>query len=70
MFACVEADGDAIEEAVREEMAKLDLMELKRNRIVLSEDQEAAALPDGDNVGAIDADAVDRPGTCICLCMM
>lgn len=47
-------------------MAKLDLMELKRNRIVLSEDQEAAALPDGDNVGAFDADAVDRPGTCIC----
>ena len=51
-------------------MAKLDLMELKRNHIVLSEDEEAAALLDEDNVGAIDADAVDRPGTCICLCMM
>ena len=51
-------------------MAKLDLMELKRNHIVLSEDEEAAALLDKDNVGAIDADTVDRPGTCICLCMM
>ena len=48
---CNVEPGDAIDEAVREEMAKLDLMELKRNHVVLSEDE--AALPNKDVAGAI-----------------
>lgn len=60
VVACVEA-VDANEEAVREEMAKLDLMELKRNHVVLPEDE--AALHDKDIADAINkevADAIDR----------
>ena len=43
--------GGVIEEAVRKEMAKLDIMELKRNHIVLSED--GAASPDKDAAIAV-----------------
>ena len=51
--------GDAVDEAVREEMAKLDQMELRRNGIVLVEEDEAAALFDKDDEGAIDDDNGD-----------
>ena len=47
--------GDAVDEAIREEMVKLDQMELKKNYIVLVEDEEAA-LSDKDDAGAIDND--------------
>ena len=51
--------GDAVDEAVREEMAKLDQMELARNHIVLVEEDEGAALSEKDDAGAIDDDNGD-----------
>lgn len=50
-IAYVEEAGDAINEAIRKEMAKLDRMELKRNHVVLSEDE--AAHPDKEEVVAL-----------------